>query len=100
MWFCRAVRFYLDGEEVAAGNDNTGDSISNENSLWFTSQDPDDPTGTPGRRVPGIMDEFRIYNRALSEQEIQKNYGVLSNRTSVDAAGKLAALWAQLKTYR
>lgn len=92
------VRIYLDGEEVAAGNDDTGDDISNENSLWFTSQDPDDPTGTPGRRVPGIMDEFRIYNRALSEQEVQKNYGVLSNRTSVDAAGKLAALWAQLKT--
>jgi len=91
------LRIYMDGEEVTTIDDATKIDISSTDPLWFASQDPNDPTADPKLRCPGIIDEFRIYNRALSKDEIQQNYKVTDNSNAVDAVGKLISLWSQLK---
>ena len=42
----------------------------------------------------GKLDEIRIYNTALTEQEIKKHYGVNSEETSKIPLDKLAAYWS------
>lgn len=44
----------------------------------------------------GKIDEVMIYNRALTEDEVKQNFN--AQGLSVDAAGKAAARWAELKT--
>lgn len=48
----------------------------------------------------GRIDEVRIYNRALNEDEVQKNYKTTSNSLAVSAAGKSAETWGKIKTLR
>ena len=83
---------YMDGEEVATCGDNTKNSISSGNPLWLGTA----PDFTP-LTMHGTIDELRIYNRALSKEEIKQNYNVTA---AVSAAFKLAALWGQLKSSR
>lgn len=51
----------------------------------------------------GIMDEVRVYNRALSDAEIQQNFAAEGfaeeeeEITAVDPAQKLAVTWGQVK---
>ncbi len=42
----------------------------------------------------GLIDEVAVYNRALSEAEIQKNY---TDMLAVDSAGKLTTTWGRIK---
>ncbi|MCZ6801974.1 MAG: LamG domain-containing protein [Nitrospirae bacterium] len=49
------------------------------------------------REFDGLIDEVRIWNRALSEEEIQ-NYMNTGNVTAVEPAGKLATAWGALKS--
>ena len=44
----------------------------------------------------GLIDEVTIYDRALSQKEIQQNFK--AKGLSVDPMGKLATNWAWLKT--
>lgn len=93
------LRIYMDGggAEVATGTDRTKQSISSDNSLWMGRQNPNEPGAKPGH-LTGILDEFRIYNRALSDAEIQQNYTIKSNNTAVNHAGKIAISWGKIKT--
>ena len=51
-----------------------------------------------GRWLTGLLDDYLIYSRALSEEEIND---VMSGAlTSVDPNGKTAAFWSDLKTGR
>ena len=49
------------------------------------------------RYFPGIIDEVRVYNRVLSENEINQNYNVKSNAMSVEKSGKLTTYWGEMK---
>jgi hypothetical protein len=51
-----------------------------------------------GRYFPGILDEVRIYNRALTPEEIRQNFEYRNNARVVDARRKLAVTWGVLKT--
>ena len=42
----------------------------------------------------GLIDEVAVYDRALSEAEIQKNY---TDMLAVDSAGKLTTTWGRIK---
>jgi hypothetical protein len=53
-----------------------------------------------GEYFVGIIDEVRIYDRALSGDEVTRNYEVKSNSLAVDAAGKLHETWGNIKTSR
>ena len=88
-----SILFYVDGEELLNCVDNTTD-IGSENSLYFASRDPSEPD--PMAAV--TMDEVRMYNKALSADEVQQNYGVTNNSSAVSAAGKLGALWGRIKS--
>lgn len=52
------------------------------------------------RYFPGILDEVRIYNRALTKEEIQQNFEYRNNTLAVDAAGKPAVTWGAMKNTR
>jgi len=43
----------------------------------------------------GIIDEVRVYNRALKENEIKQN--MKSQSLAVDKLGKLATVWGNIK---
>lgn len=45
----------------------------------------------------GVVDEVRMYNRALTEAEVKQNYESRS-QLAVEPAGKLATTWAVIKT--
>jgi len=45
----------------------------------------------------GIIDEVKVYNRALSKNEIQKNFKATSNMLAVEPVNKLAITWGSLK---
>lgn len=53
--------------------------------------------GRDERHFSGAVDEARIYNRALSEDEVVQNFEATSNSVSVDPISKLAGLWGQIK---
>ena len=83
------LKLYVDGElidTVAAGaepNNLTHLRIGSEHE---------------GRYFPGILDDVRLYNRALTEDEMKQNFEVVDNTiTDVQSAGKLAVTWGALK---
>jgi hypothetical protein len=45
----------------------------------------------------GKLDEMRLYNRGLTEEEILKNYKVESNVMAVKSSGKLEIYWGMIK---
>ena len=53
-----------------------------------------------GRYFPGLLDEVRIYDRALTVEEVQQNFEYKNNALAVDAAGKLAVTWGAMKNTR
>ncbi|MBM3242449.1 LamG domain-containing protein [Candidatus Poribacteria bacterium] len=93
------LRFYLDGDEVANGDDNTKNTISSETPLWFASQAPNDPDFQGKGRCPGAIDELCIYNQVLSKEEIQQNYKVTDNAMAVSVVGKVATYWGSIKVH-
>jgi hypothetical protein len=46
----------------------------------------------------GLIDEVTIYNRALSQKEIQQNFE--AKGMAVNPAKKLTTYWANVKVYR
>jgi hypothetical protein len=50
-----------------------------------------------GRYFPGILDEARLYNRALTEEEMKQNFAVERNSLAIHAASRLAATWGAIK---
>ncbi|GIX06788.1 MAG: hypothetical protein KatS3mg115_1191 [Candidatus Poribacteria bacterium] len=59
--------------------------------LWIGADD----FGRPTDSFPGKIDEVRLYNRALSAEEIA---AAMETALAVEPRGKLATQWAQLKT--
>ena len=50
-----------------------------------------------GRYFPGILDEVRIYDRALTPEEIQQNFEYRNSALAVDLTRKLADTWGAMK---
>ena len=50
-----------------------------------------------GRYFPGLLDEVRIYDRALTVEEMQQNFEYKNNALAVDVTGKLAVTWGAVK---
>ena len=83
------MKLYMNGKLVQTGK--AGTEAMNLNDMRIGDE------YTNPRFFTGILDEVRIYNRILSEDEIQQNYKVTSNGLAVDSASKLATLWGALK---
>jgi hypothetical protein len=53
-----------------------------------------------GRYFPGILDEARLYNRALTEKEMKQNFSVKNNEMAVNVGDKLTITWGTLQNLR
>ena len=49
------------------------------------------------REFEGVIDEVKIWNRILSEKEVNHHMSVGKGQVSVEPEGKLATTWSQLK---
>lgn len=83
--------FYVNGEFV--GQLVAGATVNNLTHVRIASEHE-------GRYLPGLVDEVRIYRRALSANEITQNFAVTSNSLAVKAAGKLTSAWGSIKSHR
>jgi len=82
-------RIFKNGEEVVSGP-ATIEEIP-DTDVDFTMGGPELGGGT----LDGILDEFAIYNRALSADEIKQDMNGIS--TAVKPIGRLATTWAGIK---
>lgn len=85
----KTLRVYVDGklEGEAANNKPIPPS---DLDLWIGADD----FGRPTDHFPGKIDEVRIYNKSLSEADIQR---VMDTPADVEVDGKLTITWANIK---
>ena len=87
------VELFLDGESVRRGpSDAPGrEDIDNKHPFYIGRR-------ASGELWKGILDEIRVYNRVLSEAEIQQNFEARGGLAHpVEPGGKLAITWGRLK---
>jgi len=82
-------KLFVDGDKLV-DIDVSGDLSQNEEPLHIGD-------GNNERHFNGLIDEVRIYNRGLSEAEVQQNYKVTSNLLAVAPTGKLTTAWGKIK---
>jgi len=82
---------YFDGAEIDS-RDGAGEMRENENAMWWIGS-----MYTQGRWFNGLIDEVCIWSRALSVDEVKKSMAGTLINAAVDAQGKLATTWAEIK---
>jgi len=85
--------FYNNGKRFEFGKPAT--PTTTVNPLMFGD---DIPCG-PNCSFPGAIDEILVYNRALSDAEVQQNFNTMEP-SSVGSVNKLAIAWGKVKTSR
>ena len=85
------LKLYVDGELVAEGN--SGATPENMKERRIGSEHD-------GRYLIGMMDNIRIYDRILEEDEVMQNFESKSDQLPVEPAGKLSTTWGTLKRMR
>lgn len=85
----KTLRVYVDGKLEGEGANNIPITPSDLD-LWIGGDD----FGRPTDHFPGKIDEVRIYDKVLSEEDIQK---VMDTPADVEAQGKLTTTWANIK---
>ena len=88
------TKIYFDGKEMVEGN--TPGKLGANDDPWRVGQDCDRPQYV----FAGIIDEVRLWNRALSEDEINTFMERGVDALAVEAAGKLSTTWSRLKAGR
>jgi hypothetical protein len=84
-------KMYVDGELVKQSIAMTGD-IGGDKTDWYLAQD-----GNQAGFLQATMDEVRIYNRALTLEEVQQNFES-RGMVAVHSRGKLSITWGAIKT--
>ena len=90
----QTAKLYIDGAVQAEG-EIPGTLNSIEDPLRI-GQDCDRPNNV----FAGIIDEVRLWNRALSEDDINAFKELNAQSTAVDPLGKLSTTWGSLKSIR
>jgi len=85
-------RLYINGQKVAedagkAGLPYLGNSGDTMIGSW----------GGTGQKFNGLIDEVQVWNRALSEKDIQDSMLELTKAFAVDSSGKLTITWGEAK---
>ncbi|MCG9133711.1 LamG domain-containing protein [Candidatus Poribacteria bacterium] len=86
-------RYWLNGENVGEFDGKNALPGAADTSSVFVGKTPES-----NREFLGLLDEVRIWNRALNEEEIQAEMN--SATTPVEPLGKLSTTWAALKSKR
>ncbi len=90
------TRIYIDGELDAEGGPSEGTDITTESPLFIGASVR---IGKTTRRYfEGLIDEVGIYNRVLTDNEIERNFN--SQGLAVSPQEKLAIAWGEIKDYR
>ena len=85
------LKLYVDGELVAEGA--AGAQPENMKERRIGSEHD-------GRFLNGMVDNVRIYDRVLDEDEIMQNFEAKSDQLPVEPADKLSTTWGALKRKR
>lgn len=75
----RITRLYINSQLVLEGKNQTSEINYPDHALF----------------VIGKLDEIRLYDHALTEEEVLRNLS--AEGLSVETAGKLAAVWGRIK---
>ncbi len=87
---------YIDGELDAEGGPSEGTDVTTESPLYIGASVR---IGETTRRYfEGLIDEVGIYNRVLTEDEIEHNFN--SEGLAVSPQKKLAITWGEIKVTR
>ena len=90
----KTAKIYYDGKEVIEGK--TPGKLKVNDDPWRIGQDCERLNYV----FAGIIDEARLWNRALSEDEINTFMDQGVDALDVEAAGKLSTTWGRLKAGR
>lgn len=82
------LKLYIDGK--LAANGASGPTPNDLTRMRIGSE-------YDGRFFQGILDEVRIYQRALSDTEVERNFNAKSNVMVVDPTGSFSTLWGLIK---
>lgn len=86
---------YVDGEEKASMK-ASGEMTPTTGPLFIGTKHPGAPSGD---YMMGVLDEVIILNRGISQEEVKELMeGAEKLTTSVDPRGKMAAIWAEIKS--
>ncbi len=85
------LKLYVDGELVDEGTAGAAPEKMDERRIGSEHD---------GRYLIGMMDNVRIYDRILDEDEVKQNFDSQSDQLPVEPAGKLSATWGYLKGLR
>jgi len=80
-----------------------GELINSDTPAGHNAQIADVNIGTTNNRsehFDGLIDEVRLYNRGLTEAEIQQNYEATAFGAAVNPADKVASMWGKIKSQR
>jgi len=89
-WDGKVISLYTDGDLSMSVDCGTGPLQRNAKSVYIGSRNGSE------RFLKGVVDEVRIYDRALSESEIRKDMETLGG-LSVSPSKKLATLWGEVR---
>ena len=89
---------YFDGELVDSAEVDSSLSPHLDGYSYFIGTMPSNPDTIGGFACNITMDEVSIYNRALSEDEIQQNYDSSGLNLAVDSYKKLNITWGKMKS--
>jgi hypothetical protein len=91
-----ATRIYIDGKFDAEGGETEGTDITTESRMYIGASVR---IGEATRRYfEGLIDEVGIYDRALTEDEVERNFD--AKGLAVSPKKKLAIAWAEIKVSR
>ena len=87
-------RIYVNGKQVAEDAGKSGiEYLGNAGNTMIGSW------GTSGQKFNGAIDEVQVWDRVLTEREIQQSMEDLITGFAVDASGKLSTTWGSLKNH-
>lgn len=88
-WDGKVIKVYIDGV-LKAEKDCVGEIKVGDGNLYIGSR------GGKQRWLNGSLDEIKVFNRALSADEVKAD--MAKTATSVQAKSKLAISWGKIKT--
>lgn len=89
-WDGEVISVYTDGDLSVSVDCGSGPLDKNSKSVYIGARNGSE------RFLTGVVDEVRIYDRALSESEIKKDMETLGG-LAVSPSGKLATLWGEVR---
>jgi len=90
VWDGETAKYYENGKMKVK---HSVPGTINGGNLFFGIGDRAD--GENADTIQGFVDEIRIYDKALSDAEVQQNF--LAEGLSVDYTGKLATIWGRIR---